>query len=250
MKNKHAQQENLATKLEEFALAMEKYKSHAFYTYSCLVISVMIVLLQVTTLLHLFQNYTGTNPLILMLTIIVTYIVTDFVNGLVHMYMDNNTNYTSLVGPFVSAFHLHHSKPIYAKRHPIKVYFYESGTKFWLLIYLLILVGVQNKLSVNFALDVGFVCFGILSSVAEVSHYWCHNATKKNKIVRVLQKYRILLSKQHHAAHHISDNTHYAFLNGVTDPLLNLISKYCYDGYKNHADKHTAAYFSLIKSRC
>jgi hypothetical protein len=181
-----------------------------------------------------------------MIAFIGAYIVTDFVNGLVHMYMDNNTNYTSWVGPFVSAFHLHHSKPIYAKRHPIKVYFYESGTKFWLLAYLLVLAIFQKKLCLYYGLEFGLVCFGILSSVAEVSHYWCHNATRKNKIIRILQKYRILLSKQHHAAHHMSDNTHYAFLNGITDPLLNVISKHCYDGYKNHSDKHTAAYISAV----
>ena len=128
MKNKRVRQENLETKLEEFTLAMDKYKSQAFYIHSCLAISVMVVLLQAISLLHLFQNYSDTNPLILMIIFIAAYIVTDFVNGLVHMYMDNNTNYTSLVGPFVSAFHLHHSKLIYVKRHPIKVYFYESGT--------------------------------------------------------------------------------------------------------------------------
>lgn len=235
-------QENSADKLKEFALAMEKYKNQFFYIYTGVVVSVLIVFLQLMTLLHLFQAPIYTNPLMLILAFFTAYIITDFVNGLVHMYMDNNTNYTSLVGPFVCAFHLHHYKPTYTRRHPIKVYFCESGSKFWLLIYLFALTAIQKSTSLPYAFDVGLVSFGILSSVAELSHYWCHNATKKNKVIRSLQKYRLLLSKQHHVVHHRYDNMQYAFLNGMTDPLLNLISKYCYDGYKNNADKHIAAY--------
>ena len=235
-------QENSADKFKEFTLAMDKYKNQFFYIHTRLVVSVLIVSLQFLTLLHLFQSDINTNPFILILALIAAYIITDFVNGLVHMYMDNNTNYTSFVGPFVSAFHLHHSKPTYTKRHPIKVYFFESGSKFWLLIYLFALMAAQKYLPLYYAFDVGLVSFGILSSVAEVSHYWCHNATKKNKMIRRLQKYRLLLPKQHHVVHHRLDNTQYAFLNGMTDPLLNLISKYCYDGYKHNADEHTAAY--------
>ena len=72
-------------------------------------------------------------------------------------------------------------------------------------------------------LNLGLVSFGILSSVAELSHYWCDSA-KTNAFISFLQKYRILLSLKHHRHHHIQDNRNYAFLNGASDPLLNIIA--------------------------
>ena len=160
----------------------------------------------------------------------------------VHMYMDNNTSYKSPVGPYIAAFHLHHAKYFYTKRHPLRVYFDESGTKFWLLLYLFVLTGMQFTICLGASLNTGLVAFGIFSSLAELSHYWCHNATEKNRLIVWLQNHYILLSETHHKAHHCSDNIQYAFLNGFTDPLINRIAQSCYKGYKNHADKHTRAY--------
>jgi hypothetical protein len=50
------------------------------------------------------------------------------------------------------------------------------------------------------------------------------------------------MSKRHHARHHLADNVDYAFLNGLTDPLLNVIAKKLYPGYKDTTDLHYAAY--------
>lgn len=232
----------LSLKIAEFQIGIEKYTNNSLYFRLELMVSVLIMLLQAVSFFNLYRSYNGPGAIEILFAFIGAYIITDFVNGIIHMYMDNNTDYTSIVGPFVSAFHLHHAKPKYIKRHPIKVYFYESGTKFWLLGYLFVLCGLQYGCVIPCALNICLVSFAVLSSVAEVSHYWCHNATKKNKIIQILQKCRILLSKKHHINHHRNDNTHYAFLNGMTDPLLNQISHYLYAGYKNNADKHISAY--------
>ncbi|MFJ1269190.1 fatty acid desaturase CarF family protein [Legionella lytica] len=229
-------------KVNEFMHAIQKYLSHWRYKSFERLVSFLVISLQAMTLFNLIDTYESTSCFYLILVLIVAYIATDFINGLVHMYMDNNTYYNSAAGPYIAAFHLHHAKFFYTVRHPLRVYFDESGTKFWLLTYLLVLVGVQFSVHLSVFLNTGLVAFGIFSSIAELSHYWCHNATKKNRLILWLQNHHILLSKEHHKAHHCSDNTHYAFLNGVTDPLINLIARCYYQGYKNHADQHTRAY--------
>lgn len=232
----------LTRKISAFSAAMEKYNKSKIYKRIEWLTSLMVILLQAYTLFHLIMTYDGTPVLNLMIALIIAYILTDFINGWVHMYMDNNTAYHSIVGPFISSFHLHHSTLKYRQRHPLHIYFYESGTKFWLLGYLILLTCSSMLFVLSYEVTVVLSMIGILSSIAELSHYWCHNATKENTVIMRLQKLGILLSKQHHMHHHRKDNTHYAFLNGISDPLLNLIAKHLYQGYKNHADKHTVAY--------
>lgn len=237
-------QQHLNLKISEFSIAMEKYNNNRLYARLQLLVSIFIVSFQALSLIQLGQSYNGTGFIVILCTLLLAYVVTDFINGLVHMYMDNNDNYSSIVGPFIANFHTHHATPKYAQRHPIKIYFYESGTKFWLLAYLFILVCIQKKIAPCYSLNMGLVAFGILSSLAEVSHYWCHNST--HPIIQKLQQYRLLLPMKHHKAHHRMDNTHYAFLNGVSDPLLNIMSRYYYRGYKNNADKHVKAYLKRL----
>lgn len=240
--NHYPKDHPLESKITQYAKAMYCYESNRIYQKIQRLVSVFIVALQTISLISLLVHHQECSVFGTLLVLITAYIVTDFINGLVHMYMDNNTNYSSIVGPFVAAFHLHHAHAVYQEKHPLQVYFYESGTKFWLLIYLIIIVSLQLLGQINTTLLIGLVAFSIFSSLAEVSHYWCHNATKKNKIILWLQNHHILLSKQHHLPHHHSDNIQYAFLNGVSDPLLNIIARTLFNGYKTNADKHAKIY--------
>lgn len=235
----HAPQ--LQRKAQEFSLAIKKYESNPYYVYFEHSLALLIVLLQLIGLLYLsglaFQSVWG-----ILLTLIFSYFLSDFFNGLVHMIVDNNTAYASAMGPFIAAFHLHHFKGRYQVKHPLKIYFVESGHKFWLAIYLVILTWLQAYLRDYPYLILGLVSFAIFSSLAEVSHYWCHHPEKSAKLIKQLQKYRILLSLKHHRIHHIQDNRNYAFLNGMSDPILNIIAKFFYKGYQNYSDKHVAFY--------
>jgi len=235
----------LDNQIHAFSQAMGKYMHNRIYTFLELCVSISIVFLQCFTLYNLCLSKCTASPLTLTIVFMTTYVITDLVSGLVHMFMDNNTRYNSLVGPFISSFHLHHAKPRYADRSIINVYFYESGTKFWLLVYLLLISVWQSVGNINYVFNVGLVAFGILSSVAEVSHFLCHNAGDERTLIKRLQTLRLLLPKQHHLKHHRSDNTNYSFLNGVTDPVVNKISRYLYQGYKNNADLHTSAYLKM-----
>lgn len=50
--------------------------------------------------------------------------------------------------------------------------------------------------------------------------------------------------------HHEADYTHYAFLNGMTNPLINWIAKWAYpSGYATTTDRHSAPYFQQGTTR-
>lgn len=230
--------DHLEIKINEYKVALEKYHTVFWYARTEIIASIIVVTLQIATFITLFLQYNASNLIAIIITILIAYIATDFINGIVHMIADNTTNYTSFIGPFFAAFHLHHAKLIYQRKHPIKIYFYESGHKLWLVFYLLIIFIVQHCVHLNFYLNLFLVILGTLSSVAELSHFWCHHSNDTNAFIRLLQKYRLLLAMKHHRLHHCSDNVNYAFLNGMTDPLLNIIAAIFYEGYKNRADLH------------
>lgn len=221
---------------------MARYHNNPIYQKTGRVISSVIVWLQAISIADTLHLWKGVNPLYLFTLFIFAYIIADFINGIVHLYMDNNTRYNGLFGPFVASFHLHHLNPQYTKKNPVLVYFYESGSKFWLMFYLFALICIQHKCHISFEMQFLFTWIGLLSSFAEVSHYWCHHMPHPSNIIRFLQNNGVLLSKKHHMVHHLSDNKNYAFLNGVSDKLINFIACRVYSGYKNNADAHTKLY--------
>lgn len=230
-------------KIREFDAAMQRYHHVPLFKLLSTGLSAFIILSQLITYQYLLTSApSDTSLLFCLLSVTASYVVADFVGGIAHMYMDNNVNYHSTFGPLIAAFHLHHQKPRYNKVNPLLVYFFESGTKWWLAGYLLALIIAQATLTMPFYIQLFFVSFGVLSSFAEVSHYWCHQPHDEHSLIAFLQRHRLLLSKEHHAYHHKYDNQNYAFLNGMTDPLLNLIAKHQYHGYKESADRHAGAY--------
>lgn len=225
-------------KQNQFNDAMEKYDKKAIYKFIGETVSFVIILLQFVLAYLVFQKSIGIWMQIL--TFVMAVILADFINGLVHMYMDNNSNYTSIVGPFIAGFHLHHRTPVYKKKPLLMVYYNESGSKIWLAAFLLLAVPSVLMGMLNDILSYGVLYFAILSSIAEVSHYLCHGS--RTKTHRFLASIWILLPIKHHMRHHRENNINYAFLNGLTDSLINRIAKIMYPGYKNTTDKHYAHY--------
>jgi sterol desaturase/sphingolipid hydroxylase (fatty acid hydroxylase superfamily) len=228
----------LSQKQIEFNVAMKQYASRRFYTQFGIFVSTVNVALQGYLITRLWHYPTGF--IWLLFSLIVAYLVTDFINGLVHMYMDGNDSYDSIWGPLIANFHLHHKFPQYKKCNLILVYFNETGSKVWLIGYLLAVALLANVPWVEPAAIHFLVYIGIFSSLAEVAHYLCHSSN--SSMAKLLANAGILLSKRHHALHHLQDNTNYAFLNGVTDPLLNLIAAKLCKGYKLNTDLHFANY--------
>ena len=216
---------------------MERFNSKRSYGLFGHLVSLSNVSLQAYLLYRLWPYSIGI-PL-QVFSFLAAYVLTDFINGLVHMYMDNNDRYDSIAGPLIANFHMHHKVPRYKRSNLLIVYFRETGSKVWLVGYLL---------AVSFLPEAGLhpvvlyilVYIGVLSSVAEVSHYLCHSSPARASIL--LGNIGVLLSKRRHAKHHLEDNTGYAFLNGLTDPPLNLIAVRFFKGYKQTTDLHYLRY--------
>ena len=231
----------LSAKQKQFNAAMERYTSKSRYKILGLTVSIINVSLQFYLLFRIWPQSIGLGWQVA--SLFLAYIVTDFINGLVHMYMDNNDCYDSLAGPLIANFHLHHKTPQYKKNNLVVVYFTESGSKVWLVGYLLLVAFFQGMFEIHPAVSYTLVYIGILSSTADVSHYLCHSST--SAVAGFLANNWLLLSKRHHARHHLQDNCSYAFFNGVTDPLLNLIAAAVYKGYKQNTDLHYAHYVGV-----
>jgi len=228
----------LEVKQQQFNAAMELYEKKSAYQMIGKLVSLANISLQLYLVWLVLPISIGV-PMQLV-AFIAAYVITDFLNGLVHMYMDNNGSYDSPAGPLIAAFHLHHRTPLYKKNPLPVVYFNESGAKNWLVGCLLLVVVLIKTASVHPVVAYILVYVGILSSVAEVSHYCCH--TVDGRMTDLLRKAGLFLSKKHHARHHLDDNVHYAFLNGMTDPLLNSIARRFFRGYKTTTDLHYAVY--------
>ena len=173
-------------------------------------------------------------------SLISAYLITDFINGLVHLYMDDNDDYESLAGPLIANFHLHHRTPRYQENNLLVVYFNETGSKIWQVFYLVAVAILFHLSNSNHVLLYTLTYVGILSSIAEVSHYLCHNSN--SAVVIFLARIKLLLPKREHARHHLEDNVSYTFLNGITNPLVDFIAKIFFTGYKNKTDLHYAKY--------
>jgi len=225
-------------KQRQFNAAMARYEGQARYRLLGKAVSIANVSLQGWLLALAWGSPVGVPRQLAAFA--AAFLLADFVNGLVHMYMDGNDDYTSVVGPLVAAFHLHHRTPKYRRANLLAVYFNESGAKLWLVGYLLLAIAAVRMAAVPPVVAWGLAWFGILSSVAEVSHYCCH--VLDSGWVRVLRRVGLLLSMRHHGPHHRLDNVNYAFLNGATDPLLNAIARRWAPGYRDNTDVHYATY--------
>lgn len=224
------------TKQMQFNRAMELYTTRRRYRLFGQLIAAANVSLQLYLLYRVLPYSVGVAGQIAAFSVAI--LLADFINGLVHMYMDGNDDYLSPAGPLIANFHLHHKVPLYRKSNVLLVYFNESGSKVWLVPCLLALAIGLPQLSPLAALILVYT--GILSSYAEVSHYLCHTST--SRLTLLLSRLGIVLTKRHHAGHHLEDNRNYAFLNGITDPLLNLLAVRIHGGYKRTTDTHYERY--------
>lgn len=229
----------LTEKQAQFNNAMAKYETMPVYLWVGRIVSFLNVGLQSALALLLFRRSIGVGHQALVFA--ASYVAADFVNALVHMYMDNNDDYLSPVGPLVASFHLHHKTPRYKENHLLVVYYHEAGAKIWLAIFMSVVVACVLLGKISDSAAYGLLYFSILSCIAEVSHYLCH--APNPAITRFLGRARILLYSRHHSRHHAQDNVSYAFLNAMSDPLINVLARFLYKkGYKSTTDTHYAYY--------
>jgi hypothetical protein len=228
----------LELKQQQFNAAMELYEGRKRYKLFGRFVAITIVSLQIYIFSRALAHEIGFWWQVT--SLVAAYFITDFINGLVHLYMDHNDNYESPAGPLIANFHLHHRTPRYQDNNIFIVYINETGSKIWLIFYLVAVVILFHLRIVNPILLYILTYAGILSSIAEVSHYLCHNSN--SPVVIFLMRIRLLLPKREHARHHLQDNQSYTFLNGLTNPLIDFIARRFYTGYKHNTDLHYATY--------
>jgi len=237
--------ESLRRKQEEFLRAISLYETVPFYKWTGIAVSVANVSLQAWLVFHGMRGWSGI--LSEVAAFVAAVLVADFVNGVVHLVMDRASGYRSFVGPFVANFHLHHRIPAYRRRNLFAVCFLESGSKFWLVAWLAVTALVLPVvMSWSPAWAHFLVWTGILSSWAEVSHYMCH--TTRYRAQGALERIGLVLSRRGHSRHHAEDNVDYAFLNGWTNPVLNILAKRISPGYKAGTDQHMALYKATTRA--
>jgi hypothetical protein len=231
----------MTEKQRQFNAAMERYQYDPVYRWVGQAVSCSIVSLQVVLAVLVLPATIGFFRQVM--AFIVAYVLADFVNGLVHMYMDNNDDYHSPAGPLVASFHLHHRTPRYVQKPLPAVYYHETGSKLWLMP---VMAGAVLGVWFGWVADTvayGLLYFGVLSSVAEVSHYLCH--VPGTRFSRLLGKLHVLMPATYHLRHHTQDNINYTFLNCMTDPVVNGIARLLNLGYKKTTDTHYAHYTGL-----
>jgi hypothetical protein len=225
-------------KQRQFNAAMERYEQLRGYRALTMAVSFVNVSLQLVLAGLVLPQSIGLGRQLF--TVVVAYALADFVNGWVHLYMDNSENYQSLTGPYFAAFHMHHRTPRYRQRALILVYYEEAGSKLWLACVEIVMVLAIWRGVVTGMFAYLMLYFAVLSTVAEVSHYLCHKPP--TRLGRLLGRLRLILPNAYHARHHREDNVQYAFLNGMSDPLLDRIARRFYSGYKTTTDLHYATY--------
>jgi hypothetical protein len=214
--------------------ALDRYHQEAGYRWLGRATSMLVLAGQAMLLHASLQRPTGWAmgvvcvPLALFLA--------DLVNGLVHLWMDHNSRYGGWTGPLVAAFHLHHARLRYEEKPLWRVYVHESGFKLWLPPVILIFLLMDKWFTLPAPLLRVVALSAILSSVAELSHFLCHN--RDGRLLRRLGRMGLLLDKARHLRHHREDNVSYAFLNGWSDPLIDRLASWGFKGYKHGTDRH------------
>ena len=154
----------------------------------------------------------------IVLELIATVLITDFVSGLFHWLEDAyGREEWPITGWLITKRNiLHHHDPRYFTRHG---WFHSS----WLL---LCIAGVIVLAAWLFGLLTWHVwLFAALGANANQIHKWAHRSPAENGLViSFLQRIRLLQTSRHHANHHTDPkNSHYCVITNLLNPVLDAI---------------------------
>lgn len=150
------------------------------------------------------------------------FVASDFVSGFVHWLADTYCHAdTPFVGPkFVAPFREHHDDPLAITRHD---FIEANGDN--CCISLLVLVPAYLWLPMReqaWAALAGLWVLLLAMSVllTSLAHGWAHMEEPPRLVAR-LQRMGLLLTREHHAMHHVAPHrTHYCITTGWLNPLL------------------------------
>ncbi len=141
-----------------------------------------------------------------------------FLSGIVHWAFDTFWDEdTFLIGPWVIApFRNHHRDPLAMTRHA----FLDRTSGNALCALPIALIGLLHPLHVVAAFG-ALVC-SVAVLLTNQLHAWSH-MPRVPRVVRWLQRSRIVLSPDAHANHHVSGTAHYSVTTGWTNAILDTI---------------------------
>lgn len=148
----------------------------------------------------------------------------DFVTGLVHWAADTyGEESTPVIGrSLVRPFRVHHVRPFEICEHGIVETVGNTCILAAPLLILFIVIAAFGEISAAAAFVVFVAALTVGVTVATNQfHKWAHQDAPP-RIVRALQRSRIILSPEHHLTHHAAPfQSSYAITNGWLNPLLN-----------------------------
>jgi ubiquitin-conjugating enzyme E2 variant len=148
----------------------------------------------------------------------------DFVTGLVHWAADTygGEDMPVIGQSLVKPFRVHHARPLEICEHGVVETVGNTCILAAPLLTLFIVVAASGETSAAaaFAVFTAVVTVGVTVATNQF-HKWAHQAAAP-RAVRALQRAGIILSPEHHRAHHTAPfESSYAITNGWLNPLLN-----------------------------
>ncbi len=140
-------------------------------------------------------------PSFAMLAILTGFLLADFISGFFHWFFDTwFSPETPYIGrAFVRTFREHHVDPTAITRHD----FVETNGSNILAGGVLVGVGHFFAEAEGAFAAVSLLFAGLFMSITSQVHKWAH-AERVPKLVRLLQRARLILTKQAHARHHMA----------------------------------------------
>jgi hypothetical protein len=145
------------------------------------------------------------------------WLLADFATGLVHWFGDR---FFSPTTPFLGSllifpFREHHTDPNAMTRHDFFELCGTSGLLVGILyIVTLMLHGAQSDFLAFF-----IFFFGLFAFLTNLFHRWAHE-DNPHKIIRILQKSKIILDPTLHQVHHRTYDTYYCVTHGHMNKIL------------------------------
>lgn len=151
----------------------------------------------------------------------------DFVTGLVHWAADTyGEENTPIIGrSLVRPFRIHHVRPLEICEHGVVETIGNTCILAAPLLTLFIVITAFGEISAATAFMVFTAAVTVGVTVATNQfHKWAHQ-TEPPRVVRLLQRARLILSPEHHRTHHTEPfKSSYTITNGWLNPLLNRTS--------------------------
>ncbi len=144
----------------------------------------------------------------------------DFITGMVHWFADTwfNENMPILGRRFLRPFRVHHVNPRdFVRRDFVDI---NGDTAMLVIPILILMTWIPLNVFVGQIANVFLMALCAISLLANQFHKWAHMSNPP-RIVRWLQRRRLILSKRDHARHHAPPHTtNYCIALGWCNPIL------------------------------